>query len=73
MNELRQQIYEIQRSLGRMEGTLNEIKEDIKDGNVDNNDRDKKISKLEGRQNWAAGASFIIGSVVTYFMHNFKF
>jgi hypothetical protein len=48
-------ISEIHRSLGRIEGALEEIKRKLDDGDETMERHDKRLRKVEGRQHWYAG------------------
>lgn len=63
---------EIQRSLGRLEGKLDRVVEEVK-ANNDNHtrndgDMDKRLRKVEGRQYYHSGVGMVLGAFGTYLL-----
>lgn len=65
-------INEIHRSLGRVEGKLDSL---IDSFDIDNEERNKKhdtlekrVSKIEAKQHWYAGAASAIGAIAGIFL-----
>jgi len=66
----KKQEYEqdVMRSLGNIEGKLDGIDTYIKDSKKKDDDQDTRLTKIENRQHWIAGAyAFLISSVYGFF------
>jgi hypothetical protein len=57
------QFAEIQRSLGRIEGTVTAINDDIKTRVAEHDDLEERVRKIEARQSYAAGQGAVVGSL----------
>lgn len=59
------QLHEIQRSIGRIEGKLDQL---IKD----NDNLEPRMRKVENKQHYYGGAAAMIGLVGSYLLNMFK-
>ncbi len=59
-----QQLAEIQRALGRIEGVVGEIKAGMARGAERTDKHDARLGKLENRQHWYAGIAAGIGTLL---------
>ena len=60
------ELADIQRALGRIEGTLGEIKDGVKRGSERMDKQDEKIGSLQNRQHWYAGIAAGIGALLGF-------
>ena len=59
---------EIQRSLGRIESSIESLKEMVRVGNDDHDKLERRVSKVEARQHWYSGVAATLGAFVGLFI-----
>ncbi len=71
-----QMFAEIHRSLGRMEGEMKRLVDEVKanndNSNKNNDEMDGRLRKVENRQYWHSGASSVIGAIGGYILTTIK-
>lgn len=61
-----QELAEIQRALGRIESTLDSIKEDITSSTQTIESHNERIGILERKQHWYSGFAAAVGTIVGF-------
>jgi len=59
---------EIQRTLGRIESSIESLKDLVKAGNDDHDALERRVSKVEARQHWYSGAGAVLGALAGIFL-----
>lgn len=59
---------EIQRTLGRIEASIESLKDLVKTGNDDHDKLEHRVGKVEARQHWYSGVAATIGALAGIFL-----
>ena len=60
---------DVQRSLGRIEGKLDALNQTMASYSQRADKTESRVSKIENRQYWYAGASAVLGTIVGFFLN----
>ena len=63
-------LYEIHRSIGRVEGKLDALIASVKASNDNHDGLETRVRKVEHKQYWFSGAASVIGMVGSFILHS---